>query len=152
MFNSLWSHGLQQASLPCPLLSSRVCSNSCPLSQWCHPTISSSVALFSSCPQSFPASVSFSMSRLFTSGGPSIGASASVFPMNIQDWFQHWLLWSPCSPRKSPEFSPTPQLISFNSLTLSLPHGPTLTSTHDYWKTHSFDNMDPCLASDFSAF
>ena len=107
---------------------------------------------FSSCPQSFPASGSFLMSWLFTSGGPSIGASASVFPMNIQDWFQHWLLWSPCSPRKSPEFSPTPQLRSFNSLTLSLPHGPTLTSTHDYWKTHSFDNMDPCLASDFSAF
>ena len=64
-----------------------VYSNSCPLSQWCHPTISSSVVPFSSCPQSFPASGSFPMSRLFTSGGQSIGASASVLPMTIQDWF-----------------------------------------------------------------
>ena len=87
MFNSLWSHGLQQASLPCPLLSSRVCSNSCPLSQWCLPTISSSVTPFSSCPQSFLASGSFPMSWLFTSGGQSIGASASVLPMSIQGWF-----------------------------------------------------------------
>ena len=63
------------------------CSNSCPLSQWCHPTISSSVATFSSCPQSFPASGSFPMSWLFTSGGQSIRASASVLPVNIQGWF-----------------------------------------------------------------
>ena len=85
--NSLRHHGLQHARLPCPLLTPRACSNSCPSSQWCHPTISSSVVPFSSCPQSFPASGSFQMSQLFTSGGQSIGASASVLPMNIQDWF-----------------------------------------------------------------
>ena len=75
--------------LPCPSLSLGVCSNSCPLSQWCHPNISCSDAFFSSCPQSFPASGSFLMSKLFTSGGQSIGvsASASVLPINIQDWF-----------------------------------------------------------------
>ena len=89
VFNSLWPHGLQQARLPCPSPSHRICSNSCPLSQWCHPTISSSVTPFSSCPQSFPASRSFPMSWLFTSGGRCTGASASasVLPMNIQDWF-----------------------------------------------------------------
>ena len=79
-------HGLQHTRLPCPSLSPRVCSNSCPLSHWCHPTISSSVAPFS-CPQSFPASGSVPMSQLFTSGGQSIGTSASapVLPMNIQE-------------------------------------------------------------------
>ena len=82
----LQPHGLQHTRLPCPLLSPRVCSNSCPLSQWCHPTISPSVIPFSSCPQSFPASGSFPMNWLFASGGQSIGASASVFPMNIQGW------------------------------------------------------------------
>ena len=87
--DSLRPHGLQHIRLPCPSLSPGVCSNSCPLSQWCHPTISSSVACFSSCLQSFPASGSFPMSQLFTSGGQSIGvsASASVLPMNIQGWF-----------------------------------------------------------------
>ena len=86
---SLSPHGLQHARLPCPSLSLGICSNSCPSSQWCHPTISSSVAPFSSCPQSFPRSGSFPTSRLFTSGGQSIGASASasVLPVNIQDWF-----------------------------------------------------------------
>ena len=82
-------HGLQHVKLPCPSLSPRVCSNSCPLIQWCHPTISSSVALFSFCLQSFPASGTFLVSQLFISGGQSIGAlaSASVLPMNIQGWF-----------------------------------------------------------------
>ena len=84
--NSLRTHGLSHTRVPCPLLSPKACSNSCPLSQWCHPTISSSVIPFSSCPQSFPASWSFPVSRLFASGGQGIGASASVFPMNIQDW------------------------------------------------------------------
>ena len=73
--------------LPCPSPSRRACSSSCPLSQWCHPTISSSVIHFSSCLQSFPASGSFQMSQFFTSGGQNIEASASVLPMNIQDWF-----------------------------------------------------------------
>ena len=89
MSDSLWSHGLQYTRLPCPSLSSGACSSSCPLSWWCHSTISSSVVPFSSYLQSFPASGSFLMSELFVSGGQSIGASASalVLPMNIQDWF-----------------------------------------------------------------
>ena len=91
--NSLRPDGLQHARLPCPLPSPRACSNSCPLSQWCHPTISSSVVPFS-CLQSFPASRSFPMSQLFILGGQSIGASASVLPMIIQDWFPlGWTGW-----------------------------------------------------------
>ena len=85
----LWPRGLQHTRLLFPSLSPRACSNSCPSSQWCHPTISSPVVPFSSRLQSFPASGSFPVSQLFTSGGQSIGvsASASVLPMNIQDWF-----------------------------------------------------------------
>ena len=87
--SALWPHGLPHARLPCRSPTPRVYSNSCPLSRWCHPTISSSVIPFSSCLQSIPASGSFPMSPFFTSGGRSIGvqASASVLPMNIQDWF-----------------------------------------------------------------
>ena len=87
--DSLRPHGLQHARLPCPPPAPGVYSNSCPLSRWCHPAISSSVAPFSSHPQSFPASGSFQMSQPFPSGGQSIGvsASASALPMNIQDWF-----------------------------------------------------------------
>ena len=83
------SHGLQHTRLPCPSPSPGACSDSCPLSQWYHPTISSSVVPFSSHLQAFPASGSFPMSQFFASGGQSIGvsASASVLPMNIQDWF-----------------------------------------------------------------
>ena len=85
---SLWPHESQHARPPCPSPTPRVHSNSCPLSQWCHPAISSSVIPFSSCPQSLPASGSFPMSQLFAKGGQSIGvsASASVLPMNTQDW------------------------------------------------------------------
>ena len=87
--DSLWPHGLQHARLPCPSPSPQVCSDSCPLSQWCHPTISSFVVPFSSCLQSFPTSGSFPMSQLFASDGQSTGASAlaSVLPMNIEVWF-----------------------------------------------------------------
>ena len=94
--NSLWPHGLQHTRPPCPSPTPGVYSKSCPLSQWYHPTISSSVIPFSSCPQSFPASGSFQMSQVFASGGQSIGvsASASVLPMNIQDWFPlGWTGW-----------------------------------------------------------
>ena len=89
MSGSLWSHGLQHTRLPYPSPSPRAFSNSCPLSCLCHPTISSSVTPFSSCPQSFPASGSFPMSRLFTLGGQSFGSStsASVLPMNSQGGF-----------------------------------------------------------------
>ena len=97
MFSSLQPHGLQHTRPPCPSPIPRVNPNSCPLSQWCHPTISSSVVTFSYCPQSFPASGSFPMSQLFTSqSGQSIGASAStsVLPMNTQDWFPFgWTDW-----------------------------------------------------------
>ena len=89
-------HGLQHARLPSPSLTPGACSNSCPLSWWCHPTISSSVFPFSSLLQSFPASGSFQMSQFFPSGGQSIGvsASASVLPMNTQDWSPlGWTCW-----------------------------------------------------------
>ena len=85
--DSLWPHGLQHTRLPCPPPTPGAYSNSCPLSQWCHPTILSSVGPFSSCLQSFPASGSFPVNQFFTSGGQSIVALASVLPMIIQDWF-----------------------------------------------------------------
>ena len=136
----LQSHGQQHARPPCPSPTPRTCSNSCPSSWWCHSTISSSIFPFSFCFQSFPASGSFPMSQLFASGGQRIGASASasVLPMNIQDWFPLGLMvWSPCSWRDSQESSPTPQIIS--SSAFSLLYGPTLTAIYDYWKNHSFD-------------
>ena len=99
--DSLWPRGLQHARLPCPSSTPRACSNSCLSSQWCRPTISSSVIPFSSCPQSFPESGSFPMSQFFTSGGQSIGVSAStsVLSMNTKDWsslgWTGWIsLWS----------------------------------------------------------
>ena len=129
MSKSLQLHGPQLARPPCPSPTPRGHSNSCPLSQWCHPTISSSVVPFSSCPQSFPASGFFQMSQLFASGGQSIGvsASASVLPMNTQDLSPlGWTGWI------SLQSSPTPQFKSINFLTLSFLHSPTLTSIHDY--------------------
>ena len=88
LLDSLWPHGPEHTRLPCSSPTPRVYSNSCPSCRWCHPTISSSVIPFSSCPQSLPASGSFPMSQLFAWGGQSIGvsASASVLPMNTQDW------------------------------------------------------------------
>ena len=92
MSDNLWPNGLERSRPPCPSPIPRVYSNSCPLSRWCHPTISPSVMAFSSRLQSFPASGSFQMSQLFTSGG--VSASASVFPMNTQDWFPlGWTGW-----------------------------------------------------------
>ena len=96
MSNCLRPRGLQHARLPCPSPTPGTCSNSCPLNQWHHPTISSSFVPFSSCLQSFPASGSFQMSQFFASGGQSVGVSAStsVLPMNIQDWFPlGWTGW-----------------------------------------------------------
>ena len=103
MSDSLRPHEPQHTRPSCPPQTPRVHPNPCPLSWWCHPTISSSVVLFS-CPQSFPASGSFQLRQLFASRGQSIGVSAStsVLPINTQDW-------SPCSPRDSQESSPTPQ-------------------------------------------
>ena len=129
MSSSLWPHGLQQARLPCPSSTPGVYSNSCPLSRWCHPIISSSVIPFSSHLQSFPASGSFQMSQFFASGGQRIGvsASASVLPMNIQDWYPlGWVGWiSLLSKGLSRVFSNTTvqkhQLSHQESLSSSLP-------------------------------
>ena len=135
--NSLWPHGMPHVRLPCPSPSPGARSNSCPLSQWCHPTISSSAVPFSSCLQSSPASGSLPMSRLFASGGQSIGASASasVLPMNIQGWFP--LGWTAViflqSKGLSRVFSNiTVQKHQFFSVQPS--YGPALTSIFDYWK------------------
>ena len=159
MSDSLPPHDLQHSRLPCPSLASGVCSDSCPLSRWCHQTISSSVSPFS-CPQSLSVSGSFPMSQVFRSGDQIIGASAfaSVLLMNIQGWFPLgltglvslqskglWEFWSQVS-------SPAPQFESINSSALSLLNGSTLTSRHDYWKNHSFDYMDLCQQSDVTAF
>ena len=133
--NSLRPHGLQHARLPCPL------PNSCPLSQWCHPTISLSVVPFSSCLQSFPASGSLSVSRFFASDGQNIGisASASVLPMNIWGWFPlGWIGLISLQSKGLSRFSNT-TFKSINSLALSFLHSPTLTSIHDHWKSHSLD-------------
>ena len=111
------------ARLPCPSATPGAYTNSCPLSRWCHPTISSSVVPFSSCPQSFPASGSFQMSQLSSSGGQSIGVSAStsVLSMNTQDWSPlSGLVGSPCCPRDSQESSPTVQKHQFFSTQPSL--------------------------------
>ena len=124
------------------------------MSWWCHPTFSSSVAPFASCPQSFPASRSSTMSQLFTSH-QSIGASASasVLPMNLQSWFPLGLTGLIFLPSKGlSESSPAPQFESINSLALSLLYGPTFTFVHDYWKNHSFDYMGLCQQSNVSVF
>ena len=139
---TLQPHKLQHARPPCPSPTPRVYRNSCPLSWWCHLSISSSVIPFSSCLQSFPTSGSFPMSQLFAPGGQSIGVSAStsVLPMNTQHWsLLEWLVGSPCSPRDSQESSPTPQFKSINSSALSFLYSPTLTSIRDNWKNHSLD-------------
>ena len=138
--DSLWPHGMKHPRPPCPSPTPRVYSNSCPLSWWCHQTISSSVVPFSSCPQSFPASGSFQMSQLFAWSGKSIGVSASisVLQMNTQDWSPlGWTSGSPCSSRDSQESSPAPKFKSINSSVLSFLYSPTLTSIHDHWKNHS---------------
>ena len=153
MSDSLQPHRLQHARPPCPSPSLRVCSNSCPLSLWCHPTISSSVIPFSSCPQSLPASESFPMSWLFASGGYSIGASAStsVLPMNIQGWFPLGLtglifllskgLFSSITIWKYQFFGTQPSLWSNSHICI-----------HDFWKNISFDCTDLCQQSDVFAF
>ena len=133
--DSLGPQGLQHARPPCPSPTPRACSNSCPSSQWCHPTISSSVVLFSSCLQSFSASGSFLVSQVVTSGGQSIGvsASASVLPVNIQDWFPSgctgWI--SLQSKGLSRVFSNTTGQKPHSSV-LSFFYSLTLTSIYDY--------------------
>ena len=140
--NSLWPNESQHARPPCPPPTSGVYPNPSPLHQWCHPTISSSVIPFSSCPQSLPASESFQMTQFFTSGGQNIGVSAStsVIPMNTQDWSPlGWTGWISLQSKGLSRIFSTLQFKSINSSVLSLLHSPTLTSTHDHWKNHSLD-------------
>ena len=150
--DSLWPHGLQHAS---PSPTSGACSNSCPSSQWHHPTNSSSVIPFSSCLQSFPASGFFPINQFFASGGQSIGvsASASVLPISIQGWFPLGLTsWiSLQSNGHSRVFSST-TVWRHQFFALSLFYCPALTSIQDYWKNHNFDYMDLCQQSNLLAF
>ena len=138
VFDSLWPHGLQHARPPYASSTPEVYSNLCPLSCWCHPTISSSVITFSSYLQSFQASEYFQMSQYFTSGGQRVGvsASASVLPMNTQDWSPlGWTSWiSLQSKGLSRVFSKT-TVQNHQFFGLSFLYSPTLTSIHDYWKT-----------------
>ena len=129
MSDSLQPHGLQQARLPYPSPTPGACSNSCPSSQWCHPTISSSATLFSFCLPSFPAPGSFPMSQLFTSGGQSVGysASASVLPMNIQGWFPLGLTG----------------LISLKSKGLSRAFSSNKIQKHQFFHKRSHQNENP---------
>ena len=143
MSNSLWPHGLQHIRLPCPLSSPGACSNSCPLSRWCHPTISFSVVPFSSCLQSFPASGSFLMSWLFASGGQRIGASApaSVPSNEYSGLISFRIVWFNLLAVQVTLKS----LLQQHSLKSSILwhsaffYGSILTSIHGYWKNHSFD-------------
>ena len=142
MSDSLRPHGLKHYRPPCLSPAPRVYPNSCPSNQWCHRTISSSVIPFSSCPQSFPASGSFQMNQLFTSGGQSIGVSAStsVLPMNTQDRPPlGWTGWiSLQSKGLSRVFSNTTvQKHQFFGAQLSS-HS-NFQPIHDYWKNHSLD-------------
>ena len=135
-------HGLQHARRSFPSPTPGVYSNSCSSRWWCHPTISSSVISFSSCFKSLPASGPFPVSQLFASGGQRIGAStsASVLPMNIQDWFPLGLmgLISLQSKGLSRVFSNT-TVQNHQFFGAQLFYSPTLTSIHDYWKNHSLD-------------
>jgi len=137
MSDSLQPHGLQHARLPCPSPTPRACSKSCPSSRWCHPAISSSVIPFFSCLQSFPASGSFPISQFFTSGGQSIGVSASaISPSNkysgLISFRMDWLdLLAVQGILKS--------LLQHHGSKASILQCSTLTSIHDYWENHSFD-------------
>ena len=140
--DSLRPHEPQHTRPPCPSPTPGVHPNPCPLSWWCHPTNSSPVVPFSSCPQSFSASGSFQMSQLFASGGQSIGVSvsASVLPINTQDWYPlGWTGWiSLKSKGLSRVFSNT-TVQKLNTSAFNFLYGPILTSIHDYWRDHSLD-------------
>ena len=136
MSDSLQPHGLQHARPPCPSPTPEVYSNSCPLSRWCHPTISSSVVPFSARLQSFPASGSFQMNQLFAWGGQSVGvsASASVLPMNTQDWSPFgWTGWISLQSKGLSESSPSPQFktgLLFDHFQFALIHGPNMPGSY----------------------
>ena len=140
--DSLRPHEPQHTRPPCPSLTPRVHPNPCSLSQWCHPTISSSIVPFYSCLQSFPASGSFQMSQLFASGGLSIAVSTStpVLPVNTLDWS---LLgrtgWISLQSKGLSRVFPNSKFNNINSSALSFLYSLNLTSTHDHWKNHSLD-------------
>ena len=150
------THGLQQARLLCPPLSPGVCSNSCPLNEWF--VISPSYPL----PPHSPFAFNFSQRQGFFKWIGSSRQVAKGLELQLQqqffqwifrvDFLYDWLLWYPCSPKDSQEYSPTTQFKNINSLVLSLLYGPTLTFVHDYWRNHRFDYMDLCQQSDGSAF
>ena len=136
MSNSLQPHELQHARPPCPSPTPGVHPNPCPLSQWCHPTISSSIIPFSSCPQFFPASGSFQMSQLFVSGGQSIvvSASTSFLPMNTQDWSLEWTGWISLQSKGLLKVFSNTTVQKHQLFSTSFLYSPTLTSIHDYGK------------------
>ena len=150
--DSLQPHGLQHTRLPCPSPTPRACSNSCPLSLWCHPTISPAVIPFSSHLQSFPASGSLPMSQFFTSRGQIIETSASVLPMNIQGWYPLGL--TGLISLQSKWFKSLLQHHSSKAsiLRCSAFFMVQLTSLGDYWKNHRFDCVNLCWQSNISAF
>ena len=155
MSDSLWPHESQHTRPPCPSPTPGVHPNSCPSSQWCHPAISSSVIPFSSCPQSLPASGFFPMSQLFAWGDQNIGvsASASVLPVNTQNWSPlGWTGWiSFQSKGLSSVFSNiTVQKHQFFSDQLSSQSNSHI--IHDHWKNHSLDKMNICWQTNVSAF
>ena len=143
VFHSLQPHGLQHYRLPCPSPTPRAHSKSCPLSQWCHPTIC--FPLLSPSPPAFNLSQHQGLFQWVNSSHEV----AKVWEFQLQyqsfpwifrtDFLQDGLVGSCCSPRESQVPSPTPQFKSINSLALSFLHGPILTSIHDYWKYHSFN-------------
>ena len=149
---TLWLHGLQHTRLLCTSPSPGACSNSCPLSCWCHATISSSVTPFSSFLQSFPGQ---GLSQ-WVSSSHQLAKVLEIQHQSLHwifrvDFLQDWLIWSPCSPKNSQESHPAPQFKSINSLTLSFLYGLTLTSVHE-WKKHSVDYMDICWQKYVSVF
>ena len=140
--DALWPHEWQHARPPCPSPTPGVHSDSRPLSQWCHPAISSSAVPFSSCPQSLPASESFPMSQLFSWGGQSTGVSAlaSFLPKKSQGWSpSEWSGWISLQSKGLSRVFSSPQFRSINSSVLNLLYGRT------FWKKHSFDYTDLCL-------
>ena len=140
--NSLRPHEPQHTRPPCPSPTPRVYPNPCPLSRWCHPTISSSIVPFSSCPQSFPASGSFQMSQLFAWGGQRTGVSAStsVLPMNTQDWSPlEWTGWISLQSKGLSRIFSNTTVQKHQFFGAQLFCSLTLTSIYDHWKNHSLD-------------
>ena len=152
--DSFWPHGLQPARLPYPSPSPGACSNSCPLSWWCHPTISSSYHLFLLLPSIFPSIRVFSNESALWIRWPKYWCfSSCIRPFSEYSGLISFRFdRSPCSPRDSQESSPTPQFKSINSSVLGLLYGPTFKSIHDYWENHSFDWMNLCWQNNVSAF